>query len=92
MYQTKTARKERAAYTIIGRKTKTFDEAHEFVTGTKFRQIDLVNDTDILLQAMAQWAYCRGFTEAEVELTKIIQLLHTLKDEAAINEYEHQHD
>ena len=92
MYKTKTARKERAAYTIIGRKTKTFDEAHEFVTGTKFRQIDLVNDTDILLQAMAQWAYCRGFTEAEVEITKIIQLLHTLKDEAAINEYEHQHD
>lgn len=92
MYQTKTARKERAAYTIIGRKTKTFDEAHEFVSATKFRQIDLVNDTDTLLQAMAQWACCRGFTEAEVELTKIIQLLHNLKDEAAINDWEHNHD
>lgn len=66
--------------------------ALKFISGTKFRVCDLTNETDGLLQNLAQWACCRGFTEAEVELTKIIQLLHTLKDEAAINEYEHQHD
>tara|TARA_R110000822_G_scaffold51460_2_gene133772 strand:- start:410 stop:610 length:201 start_codon:yes stop_codon:yes gene_type:complete len=62
-----------------------YDEnAFNFISGTKFRKIDLENDTDYMLQAMAQWAHCRGFETAEIELTKIIALLHTLKDEQAI--------
>ena len=62
------------------------ENAFKFVSGTKFRNIDLEDHTDHMLQAMAQWACCRGFETAEIELTKIIALLHTLKDEQAIND------
>lgn len=63
-----------------------WDDQYKFVPNTKFRRCDLDNETDGLLQDLAQWACCRGFKEAETELTKIIELLHTLKDEQAIND------
>jgi len=66
--------------------------ALKFISGTKFRVCDLTNETDGLLQNLAQWACCRGFTEAEIELTKIIQLLHTLRDDQAINDTQHPND
>ena len=69
-----------------------WEDKYRFIANTKFRVCDLTNETDGLLQDLAQWACCRGFKEAEVELTKIIQLLHTLQEEAAINEWEHEHD
>jgi len=69
-----------------------WEDQFKFVPNTKFRVCDLTNETDGLLQDLAQWACCRGFTEAEVELTKIIQLLHTLKDDQAINDTQHPDD
>ncbi len=69
-----------------------WENQYQFIANTKFRVCDLTNETDGLLQDLAQWACCRGFTEAEVELTKIIQLLHTLKDDQAINDTQHPDD
>ena len=69
-----------------------WEDQFRFVPNTKFRVCDLTNETDGLLQDLAQWAFCRGFTEAEVELTKIIQLLHNLKDDQDINDTQHPDD
>ena len=69
-----------------------WEDQYQFIANTKFRVCDLTNETDGLLQDLAQWACCRGFTEAEVELTKIIQLLHTLRDDQAINDTQHPDD
>ena len=69
-----------------------WENQYQFIANTKFRVCDLTNETDGLLQDLAQWACCRGFKEAEVELTKIIQLLHNLKDDQAINDTQHPDD
>ena len=69
-----------------------WEDQYRFIENTKFRVCDLTNETDGLLQDLAQWACCRGFTDAEVELTKIIQLLHTLRDDQAINDTQHPDD